>query len=118
MSLFSTYFIIFLIVIVLFYFTILKNRQWVCLLIASYLFYIFCGGLKTLPFLIITTISTFIAGILLEKTQKKYECFIKENKDKFEKHKLKQLKVDNRTKKRIILSIFIIFNLGILAVLK
>lgn len=71
MSLFSTYFIIFLIVIVLFYFTILKNRQWVCLLIASYLFYIFCGGLKTLPFLIITTISTFIAGILLEKTQKK-----------------------------------------------
>ena len=48
------------------YFLVPRKYQWVCLLIASYVFYA-CGGLGSTFFLIATTVIVYYAALLLEK---------------------------------------------------
>ena len=59
MTLFSTHFLIFLAILIIAYFSVARKKQWVCLLIFSYLFYLLAGSYKTVLFLIFSTISVF-----------------------------------------------------------
>ncbi len=92
MSLNSLVFVIFVFLGVIVYYLIPGKYQWCWLLAASYIYYI-ANGRGLVVFLAITTVSTWLAGLVLSK----------EADDK---------------KRRIITAVTLVFNFGILGILK
>lgn len=92
MSIISFKFIIFVIAGLLMYYTLPKKMQWIVLLILSYTFYLF-GGIKTVAYLLFTTLTTYLSGILLSKEE-------------------------NKKKRKLIVTFSIIANFGLLYFLK
>jgi len=117
MSFVSFDFYVFLAILFAVYFIIPKKYQWVILLIGSYIFYAY-ADIKMMGFLVITTISIFIAGLALDKSHKNQESlftdkdsgWLKENKKSFIQQFAKE-------RKRILLIVLFV-NLGILGSLK
>jgi len=107
MSIISIEFIIFIICSLVIYHIIPAKYKWIILLITSYIFYSF-GGIKTIGYLIVTTISTYLAGRKLENLNQKIVS-IKNNKSLISKY--------TSWKKRIIF-ITCILNFGLLFSLK
>ena len=114
MSFISFKFVFFLLLVVFAYFIVPKSKQWVCLLIASYLFYM-SGGIQSVLFILLTTITVFFAGIRLEKQQVLLSEKLKSIKDAAEKKEEKAL---CQKRKRRILTAAIAFNIGLLVLLK
>lgn len=115
MNLFSLEFIILLTVLLVLYYIMPKKMQWICLLAASIVFYVY-SGLQNLLLIGITSFTTWYAGILMAKlvsrfkTEKKAPDLTKEQK--------KQLKAVMIRKKRVVLIAALLINFGILAYLK
>ena len=65
MSFLSMNFLLFLSVAILGYYVIPKRLQWVWLLLFSYIFYL-ASGTTAVVFILATTITTFLAGLILE----------------------------------------------------
>ncbi len=99
MSFISMEFLLFVLVAVVGYYLIPKRFQWVWLLAFSYLFYL-SSGIKVLFFLLFTTGTTYLAGMLMDKIT---EC---------------QDKTYIKRKKRRILVLTLVLNFGILSFLK
>jgi D-alanyl-lipoteichoic acid acyltransferase DltB (MBOAT superfamily) len=70
MSFVSLSFITFVALGLIIYYILPKKTQWVVLLLLSYAFYLF-GGIKTVGYLVFTTITTYLAGILLARYKPK-----------------------------------------------
>ena len=68
MSLTSNIFLIWIIGSVILYYAVPAAFKWIVLLLVSYGYYIYGGG-KTVLFLIFSTLITWIAGILIERSQ-------------------------------------------------
>lgn len=116
MSLFSFSFFCFLFLLLITYFMIGKwneKYQWCVLLIASYLFYSF-AGIKAMLFLIFTTITTWYGAIKIEQVSEKQKELAK-NKSVAEKKEIKKIATK---KKKKILSLILILNIGILVIVK
>ncbi len=100
MSLISMEFLLLVLVAAAGYYLIPKKFQWVWLLVFSYIYYV-TGGVKVTCFLVFTTVTTWMAGVLLEKVaqaeQDRFVC---------------------RRKKRQVLVTALLLNFGMLAVLK
>ncbi|MDD3137475.1 MAG: MBOAT family protein [Lachnospiraceae bacterium] len=100
MSFISMEFLLFVLLAVVGYYLIPKKWQWIWLLLFSYAFYM-SAGLKIVCYLLFTTITTYTAGILLNK-------IAEQPKDKI---------IIKKTKKRlIVMTLFL--NFGMLALLK
>lgn len=117
MSFISPGFLTFLFIGVIIYYIIPKKMQWIWLLVISYFYYL-CSGIDTVFFILVTTASTFIGGILLENTSTKSEEYIKANKAEISRDEKKQLKAITKKRKRRITAAVLILNFGILAFLK
>lgn len=121
MSLVSTGFMLFLIAGVVVYYLIPKKAQWAWLLIMSYAYYL-CGGVKTVGFIIATTVITFVAGLLLEKAENNQQSALgklKEASDKeAAKAEKKRIKEACKRKKKCIVLLALLADFGILAALK
>lgn len=117
MSFISMEFLLFLLVSVVGYYLIPKKGQWIWLLIVSYLFYL-SSGVKVLLFLVTTTVSTFVTGLLLEKEDVRLKQLIKSKKDKLTAEVKKMYKDKSKCRKRWLLAGALVLNFGILAVLK
>ena len=62
-------FLIFAFVTVLFYFAFSKkNYQWVVLLVASYVFYLWANW-RFVAFLLVTTVTIYLSGLFMDKIQ-------------------------------------------------
>lgn len=72
MSFISVHFLLFLIVVIVLYFVVPQKYQW-CMVAAANLWFYVAAGWKAVPFLLITTVSTYLCGRLLGKIQKKYK---------------------------------------------
>ena len=72
MSFISWQFIAFVLLSLLVYYIAPKKIQWVILLLVSYAFYSM-GGISAIGYLLFTTFTTYISGILLGKLNKKQE---------------------------------------------
>lgn len=92
MSINSLAFVIFVTLGVTFYYLIPKKYQWCALLAVSYIYYI-ANGRGLVIFLLVTTVTTWQSGLLLSKTA-------------------------NDSRRRTITACTLIFNFGILGVLK
>ena len=75
---------IFLSIILALYYTVFaKKRQWICLLLASVVFYAFSGP-KNLVFLLLTALTCWLGGLRLEKRSAEYQALrrgLKASKD-------------------------------------
>lgn len=110
----SLEFLIFVAIAVLIYKITPKKFKWTVLLIASYIFY-FLNSAKLTIFILITTISIYLVALKMRKIDEisKQKAKLIENKDT-----KKQIKHKAKTDKKIVLSIGIILNIGILIFLK
>jgi len=70
MSFTSPAFFLFVLVLVPVYYLAPKRSQWIILLIASYAFYLF-GSVKAVFYLVFTTITTYTAGLLLDRLNRR-----------------------------------------------
>jgi D-alanyl-lipoteichoic acid acyltransferase DltB (MBOAT superfamily) len=117
MSFVSISFFVFLFLAVFIYYIVPKKFQWLVLLIASLVFYIF-SGYKIAIFLVITTISTYYTGIIIGKNNENTKKFISKNKGIIPRTKLKKFKNNQQNKNKKIILLVIALNIGILFVLK
>ena len=110
MNLFSAAFIIFIIALLVLYYTIFRKKQWVCLLLFSIAFYAY-SGISNLIFMAVTGVSVFMGGIWLMRFSDQYH---KIRKDKsIDRARRKEIKAAFDKKRRMILWTIIVINFGI-----
>jgi len=117
MSFTSVGFIVFLGAVLILYYLIPKKTQWWLLLVASYLFY-FLAGKWYLPFIVLTTVTSYLCSRLMAKNADREADFIEQNRDKLDKEARKAYKAREKKKRFNILVLALVLNFGILAVLK
>lgn len=117
MTLTSFPFLIFAAVTVLLYYLLPKRCQWVVLLTASFLFYAAAGGWY-LPFILVTILSTYLLARLIANHAKRDEDYIAAHKADMAKEERKTYKAAGKKKRFRMLVAGLVFNFGILAVLK
>lgn len=116
--LFTSYeFILFLIVLFLLYYAIPKKFQWQLLLIASYLFYAY-AGVHYIVYILGTTLTTYIASININKLQVQQAEYVKSNRETLSREERKAYKESMKKKQRTWMILCLVFNFGVLAVLK
>lgn len=117
MSIFSFAFLLFLMVSGIIYFLVPKRAKWVVLLLASYFFY-GCAGPRFLPFLLCTTLSTFLVGLWLSHLNKRQALALKREGQPPTAEEKASIKRRFTARKRIALSTALVFNFGLLFVVK
>ena len=116
--LFTSYgFIAFIAILIAVYYIFPKKYQWVLLLAASYFFYSF-SGIENFVFIIATTLSCFFVARAMEKRKLREDEYIALNKESMDKDARKAYRAREKKKRLRILLAGLIFNFGILAVLK
>ena len=115
---FTSYqFVLFVLILMLLYYLLPKKFQWILLLIGSYVFYAF-SGIDNLIYFLTTTISTYIAGMKLKKLKDKQKTYLKDKKEILSRQDKKEYKNKMKKKQWNILLICLLFNFGVLAVVK
>ncbi len=117
MSFISLGFLVFLVISIIVYYLIPKKYQWIWLLMISYFFYL-CSGIKTVFFIIFTTITTFLGGIALSNIHIKRNEYFSKHKSEMSSDEKKEYKKFTKKKKRCTLILILIANFGVWAVLK
>lgn len=117
MSFISLGFLVFLVISVFIYYLIPKKYQWIWLLTISYFFYL-CSGIKTVFFIIFTTITTFLGGIALSNIHIKRNEYFSKHKSEMSSDDKKEYKKVTKKKKRRTLILILIANFGVWAILK
>ena len=117
MAFVSVEFLIFICIVCLAYFIMPAKGKWVVLLITSYVFYAFSSW-KLLIFLLITTATTFLTGMQLGKISKNTKAYIATNKETLGREEKKLYREKQIQKKRRVVLLMVLLNLGILIFLK
>lgn len=117
MSFTSIGFICFLVITVTLYYLFPKKYQWILLLIASLVFY-FCAGGWYLPYILFTILSSYIVGRLIRRNSDREKVYIEQNREALDKDTRKAYRARQKKKRFRILTIGLLLNFGILAVLK
>ena len=113
----SMQFVMFLVLAVAVYYLTPKRYRWVTLLVVNYVFYYF-AGVKYFVYLFATTISTYIATMKLGNMAAENKAAYNAVKAELDRGGKKAWKADFTKKKRRVLVPTLVFNFGILAVLK
>ena len=117
MSMTSLPFLAFAAVTVLLYYLLPRRVQWVVLLLASAVFYAAAGGWY-LPFILVTIASTYVLGRVIAAHAARDEAYIAAHKVDLPKETRKAYKAAGRRKRFGLLVLGLVFNFGILGVLK
>lgn len=116
--LFTSYeFLLFLLILLLVYYLIPKKGQWILLLAASYLFYLFSGP-DNLIYILFTTISTYFLVAQIQKNRDAEESWLREHKAEMDRAQRKAYKEKNKQIRWRWLLLCIILNIGMLALVK
>ena len=116
MSFISTKLLLLVFIAAVIYYLMPKKYQWILLLVVSYIFYA-ASGTKTIGFIIFTTITTFLGGILLQKSAEKGKKRLVEREGLSADEK-KMVKAQTKRNKRLICTCVLLANFGVLAFLK
>lgn len=118
MSYTSFKFIAFVMVTVAVYFLFpVKKYQWTVLLAASYTFYLL-AGYKYAAFIVFTTISVYYLALAIDKIAQRASAELKEHKQDWDREQKKEHKAQADRKKRRVMALAVVINIGILAFLK
>ena len=113
----SVSFLLFAAVLLVLYYLIPGKGQWILLLAASYLFYLFAGT-EYLAFLLFTTLTTWWTAYSMDKRLQKQDALLKANKAVWTKEERKACKESVKRGNRIRLILCLTVNFGILAICK
>lgn len=111
-------FMIFILAVVLIYYAMpWKQYQWVVLLAASYMFYLFTGY-KYAVFILFTTGSTYAAALWIERVSLYSKALLKEKKSEWDRKQKKAHKKKVQGQMKLLMAFALVLNLGILGFLK
>ena len=105
------------ITLVVYYVLPAKKYQWAVLLAAGYFFYLY-NSYRYAAFILATTITIYAAGRAISKVKTETSQKIKEMKGEWTRDEKKAFKQQAEKKKKAILTITLLFNFGILFILK
>ena len=91
--------------------------RWLLLLLVSYAFYAY-HGLSALPFLLLTTLSTWAGALIIGRLSASGKAELKEKKASLTAQERKALKAALRRRERIVLLCTLLLNFGALATVK
>ena len=112
---YSIQFFVFLTVTLASYYTVFKKKQWICLLIASAVFY-YWTGVENFIYLLVTGFSTWAGAKILRKFSEELKVLRKDKDlEKVEKEKKKAGLV---RKRRMVMWSVVLLNFGVLAYFK
>ena len=94
-----------------------KKYKWTVLLAASVFFYIVCGY-KFAFYILFTTLSTYLIALWIERVADKSKKLLKEKKKEWDRDQKKNYKNRIKVQKRLIMTLALVINFGILAFLK
>lgn len=125
MSFSSISFLIFVAAVCLVYFAVPSRAKWVVLLLASWTFYAF-AGVKLIGFLLFTTATTYVAGILMGRADERSGAYAKKIRNAendgsgtpLSPSERAALKKKTKDRKRVVLIIDLLLNFGLLVALK
>lgn len=115
MNFFSIEFIILLLLLLAAYYLLPQRIQWICLLIASIVFYAFSGWTNLL-FIIFSAFTTWGAGVLFLRYRSVFE--VEKAKEGLDKEQKKKIKAHYNAKKRTIMWLVLGANVAVLAFVK
>ena len=117
MSFASVSFVLFAAAVLVLYYTVPKKAQWVLLLGASYIFYLW-AGIEYLGFILLTTLTTFGASLLMDKNLAEQERYLAENKSVLSRDEKKAYKAKIKSKNRVWMVLCLVLNFSVLFVCK
>ena len=117
MSYTSWVFVGFVFAAVLLYYVFPKRIRWTVLLAASVIFYA-AGGGWYLPFIAVTVVSTHVLAWRISKMAKAAEDYISAHREEMSKEERKAYKAREKRRRLVLLVAALVFNFGILAVMK
>lgn len=117
MNFVSLKFAVFLLFLLLCYYVTPKKYRWSILLAGSYLFYLISSAKMTV-FLLLTTVTTFLAGKRLGALNEETAAYLAANKTALDREAKKQYKAQQTKRKRRAVLFAVLWNIGILCVLK
>lgn len=117
MSMTSFVFLLFAAATVAVYYLVPGRAQWVVLLVASVIFYAAAGGWY-LPFILVTILSTYAVARVIANRAARDEAFVAAHKSDMSKEERKAYKQAGKKKRFRLLCMGLVFNFGILGVLK
>ena len=116
--LFTSYeFIMFAAILFVLYYLVPKKFQWMLLLLASYVFYSF-AGIRYIAYILATTLSTWLASRMIGKLKDTQAEYLEKNKETLSREEKKAYKERTKKRQHLWLVLCMVFNFGILAVLK
>ena len=113
----SVSFLLFATVLLAAYYLIPRKGQWILLLAASYVFYLWAGT-QYLAFILFTTLSTYGATMLMDRNLGKQEKYLAENKAAMSREERKEYKAKIKNGNRVWMLLCVVLNFAILAVCK
>lgn len=113
----SMSFALFAAALLVIYYLIPGTWQWPLLLIASYLFYL-SAGTQYLVFILLTTVTTYGATILMSRNLKNRDAYLAAHKSTLSREEKKTCKAATKSKNRIFVVLCLVVNFAILAVCK
>ncbi len=99
------------------YYMVPRGGQWIVLLLASGFFY-WMAGPAYLVFLLTTIASTYTAARMIYARQKKRDAYLTEHKQELSREEKKACKAKVKSGSRVILTVCLVLNFGMLAVCK
>ena len=91
--------------------------KWMLLLLVSYIYYAYCG-VRALPFMLLTTLSTWGGALIIGAIGDKSKAELKARKAELDSSAKKALKAQAKKKQRIVFWAVLLLNFGVLALLK
>lgn len=117
MTLTSLSFGLFVLIALAAYYLCAKKYRWVILLLSSIAFYgIVC--IRYMPYIVITTITTYLGALLIERMQTNAKQYVKAHKEEWTKEQKSAYKNRAEKQRKLVLTAFLVLNFGILAFLK
>ncbi len=115
---FTTFtFLLFAALVIALYYLVPGKVQWMVLLVASYVFYLYAGT-EYLVFILLTTLTTYIATMLMARNLKAQDAYLAEHKAALSREEKKEYKARVKKRNRVWLILCLVLNFGILAVCK
>ena len=91
--------------------------KWVLLLLASYAYYAYCGA-NALPFILLTTLSTWAGALAIGSIAERSKAELKARKTELDAAGKKALKAAAKRRQRFFFYLVLVLNFGVLALLK
>ena len=113
MAFISLEYAVFVVVLLVLYYILPKKIRWISLLLGSYYFY-FVASKALIAFLLLSTVSIYVAGIFIDKEVNKDKQISKD----LEKEEKKKIKDKIKKRKKLIVILTVILNFAILAIFK